>query len=46
VLVRAAAVSDAELAHCVTRAWRLHGPEKPMTGRARPATKSTKRRKR
>jgi hypothetical protein len=46
VLVRAAAVSDAELAHCVTRAWRLHGPEKPMAGRARPTTKSTKSRKR
>ena len=27
VLVRAAAASDAELVHCVTRAWRLQAPK-------------------
>jgi hypothetical protein len=45
VLVRAAAASDKELRHCVTRAWRMQEPEKPMAGRTRPATKSRAGRK-
>src|SRR5262245_49892248 len=46
VLGRAAAASDAELAQCITRAWRLHEPKKPVAGRARPATRSKSDRKR
>jgi hypothetical protein len=46
VLVRAAAASDAELAHCVTRAWRLQAPEQLMAGHAGPAIKTKSARKR
>jgi hypothetical protein len=45
VLVRAAAASDAELAQCVTRAWRLQAPKKLMAGRDGPATKAKSGRK-
>jgi hypothetical protein len=34
VLVRLSVVSDAELAHCVTRAWRLQAPKKLKAERA------------
>jgi hypothetical protein len=39
VLVRVAAASDAELAHCVKRAWRLQAPKKLLAGHSasRPA---------
>jgi hypothetical protein len=40
VLVRASAASDAELAHCVARAWRLQAPKKLTAERARPAAKA------
>ena len=43
VLVRTSAVSDAELAHCVERAWRLQAPKKLQAGRA--ANRPAKRRK-
>jgi hypothetical protein len=46
VLVRAAAASDAELRHCVARAWRMQEPQKPVAGRTRPATRKTTTRKR
>jgi hypothetical protein len=44
VLVRAAAASDAELVHCVERAWRAQAPKKLMAERRRPATKSRRKR--
>jgi len=46
VLVRAAAASDAELAHCVERAWRLQAPKKLMAGHPRPAIATNRARKR
>jgi hypothetical protein len=46
VLVRAATANDAELAHCVTRAWRLQAPKQLMAGREGPATKAKSPRKR
>lgn len=44
VLVRAAAASDAELAHCVERAWRMQAPKTLMAERTNvnPATKATR----
>jgi hypothetical protein len=44
VLVRAAAVSDAELIHCVARAWRLQAPKKLVAGQD-PAIRTTRVRK-
>lgn len=44
VLVRAGAASDTELAHCVTRAWRIQAPKKLVAGRDGPATRPTRKR--
>jgi hypothetical protein len=47
VLVRLAAASDAELAHCITRAWRLQAPKRLRAEQpsrpAPPQRKSAKR---
>ena len=37
VLVRLAAASDAELAHCIVRAWRVQAPKKLQALHRRPA---------
>ena len=45
VLVRGSAASDAELVHCVERAWRAQAPKKLMAERARPATTMSRRKR-
>ena len=44
VLVRLAAASDAELAHCIARAWRVQAPKKLQAGHERPAPVKVRRR--